>query len=206
AAKGEPPKQSLRKLTSYLVFYLSFKNGAKAAQPPLNGKEISKNCSEKWRAMSREEKKKYQDMAKQHNAQRATTRRSDPLRGVRRRQRKRQRKSLAPKKRPLPAFFLFAANHRPGLRECHPRWTAVETVKELGKMWHQQPEKDKTRYKEQAALNIIFMEFNAAFVVAAKGKMSKKLPASSTGENWLEKAALRPPAIFKEGSLKDQDS
>nr|XP_013799779.1 PREDICTED: high mobility group protein B2-like [Apteryx mantelli mantelli] len=143
-----------RKLTSYLVFYFSFKENAKAGPQPVNGKELFKKCSEKWKAMSSEEKKKYKDMAKQHNAKYATKGTSDPLRGVRRRERKRQRKrnSLTTKKQPLPAFFLFTAKHRPELRKLNPHWTAVETVKKLGKMWHKQPEKDKAMYKQQAAL------------------------------------------------------
>nr|XP_009663846.1 PREDICTED: high mobility group protein B2-like [Struthio camelus australis] len=152
APASTQPKQ--RKLTSYLIFYFSFKEHAKASPQPINGKELSKKCSEKWKAMSREEKKKYEDIAKQHNAKYTTARTSDPLRGVRRQQRKRQRKrnSLTTMKQPLPAFFLFAAKHRPALRKSNPHWTAVETVKKLGKMWHEQPEKDKATYKRQAAL------------------------------------------------------
>uniref|UniRef100_A0A8B9PMN5 HMG box domain-containing protein n=1 Tax=Apteryx owenii TaxID=8824 RepID=A0A8B9PMN5_APTOW len=145
--KGHPQK----KLTSYLVFYFSFKENAKAGPQPVNGKELSKKCSEKWKAMSSEEKK-YEDVAKQHNAKYATKGTSDPLRGVRRQERKRQRNSLTTKKQPLPAFFLFTAKHRPELRKLNPHWTAVETVKKLGKMWHSQPEKDKAMYKQQAAL------------------------------------------------------
>lgn len=73
-----------------------------------------------------------------------------PSRGVRRKGRRQQRR-IRFREAMLPAFFLFMQQHRAELQRAHPRWTAVATVKELGKMWHRQPEQDKTKYKEQAA-------------------------------------------------------
>uniref|UniRef100_A0A8C4VAT7 HMG box domain-containing protein n=1 Tax=Falco tinnunculus TaxID=100819 RepID=A0A8C4VAT7_FALTI len=65
--------------------------------------------------------------------------------------RSRKRLGFPTAKQPLPPFFLFMAQHRPELQKSNPRWTAVKTVKKLGKMWHKQPEDNKERYKEQAA-------------------------------------------------------
>uniref|UniRef100_A0A8C4W0K8 HMG box domain-containing protein n=1 Tax=Gopherus evgoodei TaxID=1825980 RepID=A0A8C4W0K8_9SAUR len=55
------------------------------------------------------------------------------------------------RKRPLSAFFLFMAAHRPALERSNPGWTMVEIAKKLGTMWHQQPDKDKEVYKQKAA-------------------------------------------------------
>ncbi|KAJ7427951.1 hypothetical protein WISP_02543 [Willisornis vidua] len=52
--------------------------------------------------------------------------------------------------RPLPAFFLFMAQHRKELQSAHPNWTVVQMAKRLGKMWHKLPRKEKERYMEQA--------------------------------------------------------
>uniref|UniRef100_A0A8C8B5N9 HMG box domain-containing protein n=1 Tax=Otus sunia TaxID=257818 RepID=A0A8C8B5N9_9STRI len=73
--------------------------------------------------------------------------------GVRKRQRRQQRRSgrFTTAKKQLPAFFLFMAQHRPKLQKSNPHRNAVETAMKLGKMWHKQPEKDKEMYKEEAA-------------------------------------------------------
>ncbi|XP_071406147.1 high mobility group protein B2-like [Pithys albifrons albifrons] len=51
--------------------------------------------------------------------------------------------------RPLPAFFLFMAQHRKELRSAHPNWTVVQMAKRLGKMWHKLPIRIKEQYMEQ---------------------------------------------------------
>ncbi|CAM2104685.1 unnamed protein product [Caretta caretta] len=92
-------------------------------------------------------------MARVHNARCVKKQKSDPLRGVRRSQRKRygKRVNQTTRKRPLSAFFLFMAAHRPALKRSNPGWSMVEIAKKLGTMWHQQPDKDKEKYKQQAA-------------------------------------------------------
>ncbi|XP_009469169.1 PREDICTED: high mobility group protein B2-like [Nipponia nippon] len=139
------------KHTTYL-FYISIK-AAKASRDPATSREISKKCSEIWKAMSKEERRKHEEMAKHHKTKRPKERTSSPLRGVRKRQRGQQSKrvTFSRAKQPLPPFFLFMAQHRPQLQKSNPHWTVVETVKKLGKMWHKQPEEDKEMYKEQAA-------------------------------------------------------
>uniref|UniRef100_A0A8C3T973 HMG box domain-containing protein n=1 Tax=Chelydra serpentina TaxID=8475 RepID=A0A8C3T973_CHESE len=143
------------KLSSYLLFFISFKEQYKTNQtdPALNCIELSKKCSEKWKTIPEEEKKKYEELARVHNARCVKKKKSDPLRGVRRSQRKRRGKrgNQTKRKRPLSAFFLFMAAHRPALRKSNPGWTMVEIAKKLGTMWHQQPDKDKEMYKQKAA-------------------------------------------------------
>nr|XP_009477834.1 PREDICTED: high mobility group protein B2-like [Pelecanus crispus] len=139
------------KRTIHLLFRISIGKG-KASQEPATGREISKKRSEREKAMSREERKKHEAMAKHHKTKHPKERTSGPLRGVRKRQRRQQKKrvSFSTAKQPLPPFFLFMAQHRPQLQKSNPHWTVVETVKKLGKIWHKQPEEDKEMYKEQA--------------------------------------------------------
>ena len=140
------------KQAAYLLFYITIKK-AKASQEPSTSREISKKRSEIRKTMSREERNKYEEVAKHHKTKHPKERTSGPPRGVRKRQRRRQRKrvSFTTAKQPLPPFFLFMAQHRPELQKSNPHWTAVATVKNLGKIWHKQPEKDKEMYKKQAA-------------------------------------------------------
>uniref|UniRef100_A0A663EI03 HMG box domain-containing protein n=1 Tax=Aquila chrysaetos chrysaetos TaxID=223781 RepID=A0A663EI03_AQUCH len=149
-----PSARKLRggKRIAHLLFYITIKK-TKASQEPATSRGISKKRSEARKTMSRKERKKYEEMAKHHKPKHPKGRRSGPPREARKRQRTRQRKRVrfATAKQPLPPFFLFMAQHRPGLQKSNPSWTAVETVKKLGKMWHKQPVKDKEMYKEQAA-------------------------------------------------------
>uniref|UniRef100_A0A8C0GSG5 HMG box domain-containing protein n=1 Tax=Chelonoidis abingdonii TaxID=106734 RepID=A0A8C0GSG5_CHEAB len=152
---GHPEIKPKGKLSSYLLFFISFKEQYKANQTDsaLNCIELSKKCSEKWKTISEEEKKKYEELARVHNARCVKKKRTDPLRGVRRSQRKRRGKrgNQTKRKRPLSAFFLFMAAHRPALERSNPGWSMVEIAKKLGTMWHQQPDKDKEMYKQKAA-------------------------------------------------------
>lgn len=150
---AQPAHQlSGRKRTAHLLVYISIKK-AKANQEPPTSRAIPKKGPEIREAASREKRKKPKEMAKHHETKHPKERTWGPPRGVRKRQRRRQRKRVhfTTAKRPLPAFFLFMAKHRPQLQKSNPHWTEVETVTKLGKMWHDQPEKDKERYKEQAA-------------------------------------------------------
>ncbi|XP_010293970.1 PREDICTED: high mobility group protein B2-like [Phaethon lepturus] len=140
------PARKLRggKRTAHLLFYISIKKATASQKPDTSGK-VSKKRSKIWKTTAREKRKKHEEMAK-HPKERT----SGPPRGVRRRQQK-KRVSFGRAKQPLPAFFLFMAQHRPQLQKSNPQWTAVETAKTLGKLWHKQPEKDKEMYKEKAA-------------------------------------------------------
>lgn len=149
--------QSARKLQggkriAHLLFYITIKK-ANTSQKPATSKGISKKRSETRKTTSRKERKKHEEMAKHHKPKHPKGRRSGRPREVRKRQRTRQRKRVrfVTAKQSLPPFFLFMAQHRPGLQKSNPYWTAVETVKKLGTMWHEQPEKDKEMYKERAA-------------------------------------------------------
>lgn len=140
------------KRSAHLLVYISIKK-VKANQKPTTRRAISKKHSKRGKATARKRRMKHEEPTKHHKAKRPKKRQSSPPRGVRRRQRRQQSKRVhfTMAKRALPAFFLFMAEHRPELQKSNPHWTAVETAKKLGKIWHSQPEKDKEMYKEQAA-------------------------------------------------------
>lgn len=145
----------------HLLFYVSIKKKAKAGQEPAAGEQPSRQRSEAFKAIAEEEKEEAEEekeeaegTVEQHEAARPSEgRASDPLRGVRKRRRRkpRSRGRFSTTKQPLPAFFLFMAQHRPELQKSNPHWTAAETATKLGKRWHEQPEREKEMYKQQAA-------------------------------------------------------
>uniref|UniRef100_A0A8B9IR21 HMG box domain-containing protein n=1 Tax=Anser cygnoides TaxID=8845 RepID=A0A8B9IR21_ANSCY len=122
----------------HLLFYVSIKKKAEAGQEPAAGARLSQQRSETWKAVAMEEKE-AEDMVEQQEA------------AKRRRRKPRSRGRFSRTKQPLPAFFLFMAQHRPELRKSNPHWTAAETAMKLGKIWHEQPEVEKEMYKQQAA-------------------------------------------------------
>ncbi|XP_010023098.1 PREDICTED: high mobility group protein B2-like [Nestor notabilis] len=122
------------------------------SQEPETSREVPKKRSGRRKTMSRKGKKNSKKAAKCHRPRRSKKKASGALRGVRKTQRRRQKKhvSFITDKRPLPPFFLFMAKNRPNLQRSNPDLTAVEMAKTLGKMWHQQPQSDRDRYREQA--------------------------------------------------------
>ncbi|XP_027759057.1 high mobility group protein B1-like [Empidonax traillii] len=52
--------------------------------------------------------------------------------------------------RPLPAFFLFMAQHRKSLQASYPNSTVVQMAKRMGRMWHKLPRREQERYMNQA--------------------------------------------------------
>ncbi|XP_010085075.1 PREDICTED: high mobility group protein B2-like [Pterocles gutturalis] len=134
-----------------LLFYISIRVTNSSQQPPTST-ETPKKRSKKRKNTSGEEGKNSEEMAEHHKTKHPKKRTSGPPRGVRTGQRRqRKRVSFATDKKPLPAFFLFMEQHRPELQQSNPHWTAAETAKRLGELWHHQPEQDKEMYKEQAA-------------------------------------------------------
>ncbi|XP_064491001.1 high mobility group protein B4 [Pseudopipra pipra] len=71
-------------------------------------------------------------------------------RGYGRPQRGRKSVRFSGRSRPLPAFFLFMAQHRKSLQATNPRWTVVQMAKRMGKMWHKLPQRERERYMDQA--------------------------------------------------------
>lgn len=143
---ARPPRtDQARKRAGRLVIYISIKRVKPGQEPPASGK-TSKQRSE--RSASSKGRKK-QEMAKYRRTNRSRGRRSGTPRGVRRQ--RRRRVSFSAGNKPLPAFFLFMEEHYRDLQKSNPHLSGAEMAVKLGKMWHEQPEKDKDVYKKKAA-------------------------------------------------------
>lgn len=141
---AQPPHTNqARKRDGQLVISISIKRVEPGQEPPASG-NTSKQRSK--RSTSSKGRKQQQEMAKHRRSYRSRGRRSGTPRGVRRQQRRRKRVSFSGGNKPLPAFFLFMGDHYRDLN-----LSGAEMAVKLGKMWHEQPEKDKDMYKKKAA-------------------------------------------------------
>ena len=48
------------------------------------------------------------------------------------------------------AFFLFAKDKRPQVRDAHPDFGVTDISRELGKIWKELPHEEKTEYEKKA--------------------------------------------------------
>uniref|UniRef100_A0A0N5ADQ9 High mobility group protein n=1 Tax=Syphacia muris TaxID=451379 RepID=A0A0N5ADQ9_9BILA len=121
--------------------------------------EISKKCSEKWKVMSEDEKRRFYELAQKdaerYQAEVAAYGGEDALR-----KRKRVKKDPNAPKRALSAFFFFSHDKRPEVQQQHPEWKVGQVAQELGKYWKalsdeeravydQKAQEDKERYAEE---------------------------------------------------------
>ncbi|XP_010140771.1 PREDICTED: high mobility group protein B2-like [Buceros rhinoceros silvestris] len=132
-----------RKSAAAVVVYI-FMQITVASQEPATSRALSKRVSKNQKTTSKVKGKEHEETTK--------TKLPDPLRGVRKTQKKRPRRvKFNVVNKPLPAFFLFMVQHRPRLQKRVPHWTQVMIVEKLAEMWHNQPEKRKEMYKDHAA-------------------------------------------------------
>jgi len=110
--------------------------------------EISKKCSEKWKTMTDEEKRRFYELAQKdaerYQAEVAAFGGEDAMR-----KRKRAKKDPNAPKRALSAFFVFSQIKRPDIQQQHPDWKVGQVAQELGRMWKEVGE-DKKKYEEMA--------------------------------------------------------
>lgn len=136
-------------VSPYVHFMMDFRNQMKEDQPNTcyDFTEFSRQCSAKWRSISKNEKKKYEALAKrdkdryQHEMRNYT--------GPRRE--RRERDENAPRK-PPSSFLLFSMDHFDQIKEEHPNWTVAQVAKAAGRMWSRCSEADKIPYEERAEI------------------------------------------------------
>uniref|UniRef100_A0A915E562 HMG box domain-containing protein n=1 Tax=Ditylenchus dipsaci TaxID=166011 RepID=A0A915E562_9BILA len=112
--------------------------------------EISKKCSQKWKTMSDDEKKRFFELAQKdaerYQAEVAAYGGEDVLR-----KRKRAKKDPNAPKRALSAFFFFSNEKRPEVQQSHPEWKVGQIAQELGRYWKTLTEQDREIYDKKAA-------------------------------------------------------
>merc|ERR1712243_230014 len=65
--------------------------------------------------------------------------------------RKTKKKDPNAPKRPTSAYFFYAGDVRPGIREENPDMKITEVMSLIGQQWRELEEEDKKPYEEQAA-------------------------------------------------------
>lgn len=135
-------------LSPYVHFLMDFNNKRKKQRNTgYDFAEFSRQCSEKWKTISKTEKTKYENLAKRDKDR--YKREMSKYTGPRRR--RRIRDANAPRK-PPSSFLLFAMDHFDQLKEQHPNWTVAQVGRAAGRMWSRCAEEDKRRYEEEAAV------------------------------------------------------
>uniref|UniRef100_A0A0K0F7Z5 High mobility group protein DSP1 (inferred by orthology to a D. melanogaster protein) n=2 Tax=Strongyloides TaxID=6247 RepID=A0A0K0F7Z5_STRVS len=111
--------------------------------------EISKKCSEKWKTMSDDEKRRFFELAQKdaerYQAEVAAYGGDDVTK-----KRKRTKKDPNAPKRALSAFFFFSNEKRPEVQRQHPEWKVGQVAQELGKFWKNLPDEEKAIYEKKA--------------------------------------------------------
>ncbi|KAM3723523.1 High mobility group protein [Dirofilaria immitis] len=111
--------------------------------------EISKKCSEKWKTMSDDEKRRFFELAQKdaerYQAEVAAYGGEDALR-----KRKRVKKDPNAPKRALSAFFFFSHDKRPEVQQQHPEWKVGQVAQELGRFWKALGEEERAVYERKA--------------------------------------------------------
>lgn len=111
--------------------------------------EISKKCSQKWKTMSDDEKKRFFELAQKdaerYQAEVAAYGGEEVLR-----KRKRAKKDPNAPKRALSAFFFFSNEKRPEVQQGHPEWKVGQIAQQLGRDWKVLTEEERGRYDKMA--------------------------------------------------------
>ncbi|XP_016522889.1 high mobility group protein B3-like isoform X1 [Poecilia formosa] len=139
------------KTSAYAFFVQTCREEHRKKNPEqsVNFAEFSKKCSERWKALSPGEKKRFEDMAKADKVRYNREMRDYvPPKGFGKRGRK--RKDPNAPKRPPSAFFVFCSEYRPSVKQQYPGLSIGDCAKKLGEMWSKLSQSEKQPYEEKA--------------------------------------------------------
>eukprot|EP00063_Salmo_salar_P037521 XP_014012356.1 PREDICTED: high mobility group protein B2-like [Salmo salar] len=139
------------KTSAYAFFVQTCREEQKIKHPDqsVNFAEFSKQCSERWRASTATDKRRFEDMAKNDKVRYERDMRGYvPPKGMAKSGRK--KKDPNAPKRPPSAFFVFSAEFRPTVKQEFPGCSIGECAKKLGIMWGQQTPTQKQPFEEKA--------------------------------------------------------
>uniref|UniRef100_A0A1I7X8U3 High mobility group protein 1.2 n=1 Tax=Heterorhabditis bacteriophora TaxID=37862 RepID=A0A1I7X8U3_HETBA len=146
---GKPPVRGKTSPYGFFVKMCYEEHKKKYPNENVQVTEISKKCSEKWRTMSDDEKRRFYELAQKdaerYQAEVAAYGGEDAMR-----KRKRAKKDPNAPKRALSAFFFFSQDRRPEVQQQHPEWKVGQVAQELGKMWKSVSVDEKELYERKA--------------------------------------------------------
>jgi len=176
------------KTSAYAFFVQTSREEHRTKHPEqsVNFAEFSKKCSERWKALTPVEKKRFEDMAKADKVRyNRDMQHYVPPKGM---PRARKRKDPNAPKRPPSAFFVFCGEYRPTVKQECPGLTIGDCAKRLGIMWSKLSQSDKHPYEEKA--------------LRLREKYDKDMVAYRGGVSFAPRAAMKGGA---QGGMDDDD-
>ncbi|XP_076042509.1 uncharacterized protein LOC143026280 [Oratosquilla oratoria] len=146
------------RMTAYAFFVQTCRAEHKKNHPDenVNFVEFSRQCSERWKTMSDQEKKRFHELADK-DKMRYDIEMKDYIptlgggrRGRRGRGRGRKERDPNKPKRALSAFFYYANEERARVRAANPDFSVGEVAKELGRQWNELTEDRKVKFERLA--------------------------------------------------------
>merc|ERR1712018_77679 len=119
---------------------------------PVDFREFTKKCAERWKLMTDKEKNKFNHMAELDRKRFSTEMTAYSANNPDGMKKKRTRKAKDPRapKRSMSAFFWFAQDERPKVRAANPNFAVGDIAKELGRRWADANPKTKSIYEAKA--------------------------------------------------------
>jgi len=146
---GKPPVRGKTSPYGFFVKMCYEEHKKKYPNENVQVTEISKKCSEKWKTMTDDEKRRFFELAQKdaerYQAEVAAYGGEDAMR-----KRKRAKKDPNAPKRALSAFFFFSHDRRPDVQQSHPDWKVGQVAQELGRYWKALTEEERQIYDRKA--------------------------------------------------------
>lgn len=149
------PNAPKRGKSAYMFFCADVRESVVEQHPDKKMTDISKILGAKWKELSDEAKKPYDQMAKEDKARYEREKESyvpdDDYAAAGTTKTKKKKKDPNAPKRPLSAYFLFQKAKRAEIKEANPDFGLGDIAKALGEQWKQLSEEEKKPYTDEAA-------------------------------------------------------
>lgn len=147
-AVDESGEKIMRPRSAYILFSSHFRPQITKENPSLSMTDVSKVLGQKWSEATAEEKAPFEEQSAQEKA----AFKDKYPEGIPRESSKKTKKikdENAPK-RALTAYFFFANDKRPEIREQNPDMKITEISKVIGEMWKDTSDEEKAKYQKMA--------------------------------------------------------
>eukprot|EP01147_Barroeca_monosierra_P002940 gene2941-8177_t len=156
AKRVKLPKGPVKARSAYTLWSLSARAELKEQNSELSFGDMNKKLGEKWQSLSSEERKIWEDKAKEdrerylHEKKQFDEQHPDLENGKKKKGRKKD--PNAPKGA-KSAYIIFSTGMRNTLKKENPQMTQSELLSECGKLWKELSADEKREYEEAAAID-----------------------------------------------------
>jgi len=149
--KVKDPDAPKKNLSSYIFYCNEVRNEIKEENPDMKATEITSELGKRWKSLTDKEKKKYVKMSLD-DKKRYEEEMKDyvPPDHVEEKKRQTKKERVGPK-RPMTAYFYFAADIRPQLKEDHPDLKVTDLAKLTGQKWKTLSDDEKQLFNDLAS-------------------------------------------------------